>query len=249
MQSVNASEDVISLSNKNWQGGYISGSIGSSSNKSDIYTSHTQPYVGAPMAPGGYSPVTTQTNSNQSITPGFQIGHNWTHNNYLWGLEADYSPSKKTNTACNSTPDSPRVCNSSFYGWTNITTETKYFGALKARFGYTLNDYMFHVNAGYAYIENSNLISLNCPEGCGPWDANPEVRSVKVSRKQFVPIYGLGVEYLLNSNLRLGLDYQFFRSNQLSQNITHDSTYSDQSIYSRISNSMHIVQFKLVYGF
>jgi len=246
MQSANA--DVSGLSNKDWHGWYVSGSVGSLINKSDIYTNHTQPYV-AGMSPGGYSSVKNQANSDQSFAPGFQIGHNWTENNYLWGLEADYSPFKKSSTTCNSTPDSPNICNSSFYGWSNITSEIKNFGALKARFGYILNDFMFNVNAGYAYIQSSNLVSLNCPEACGPWDANPEVRNVKVSRKQFVPTYGLGVEYLLSSNFRLGMDYQFVRSNQLSQVITHDSTYLDQSIDSKISNSLHMLRLKVSYAF
>jgi opacity protein-like surface antigen len=248
MGSVNANDGVNILSNKSWQGTYVSGSIGSLINKSDIYTNHTQPYFPG-MTPGGYSSVTTQADSHETVTPGFQMGHNWIHNNYLLGLEADYSPSKKSNTACNATPDSPKVCNSSFYGWTNITSETKYFGTFKARLGYILNNFMFHLNAGYSYIENSNLISLNCPEGCGPWDVVPEVRGVKVSRKHFVPTYGFGGEYLLDSNLRIGLDYQFISSTQLSQNITHDPADLNQSIYSRISNDMQIVRFKIVYAF
>lgn len=225
---------------KEWAGPYVSFSYDNLNNQSEIYTNNFY---------NGYnSPYTNNTSSNKS-SAGIQAGYLWAFDSYILGVEADFNPATLKNSECRASmyPDPP--CRA-WEGYMNVFSETKYQGSIRLKFGYAFSDFMLYVTGGLAATKVSSTLDVQCPYGCGLSDDSAYSASRTLSQNKLSATYGVGGEYLFNMHWRLGADYLFFKSPNLSQSLIHsDASYGPQVITSSISNKYELLRLRLIYAF
>jgi len=224
-----------------WEGFYVAGSYGYSKDNGNLESSFS--YNG-----GGLQNINSPLHLTKFV-PGIQFGYNYQIDSYILGLEADISPSAISKANCARVSSSGPDCGDGYYGGLNLSEKAKYKGALKLRFGYQLTDIMLYASSGLAYANLSNTLNINCPSGCTPSDANPITSTTTISKNEVRFTYGLGAEYKLDGNWKMGADYFYFRLPDLSQSITHQATYGPQVITSTNSNSYSQLKFRIIYSF
>jgi len=242
-------EDENLILAKSIDGMYISGSLGLITDNQMSYSNHFQPFY-AGMTGDYNTPVTQQNNQTKGLL-GVQLGYNWLHNHFLYGAELDFSPSQKTDSYCRGTPDNGNInrCNENGYGWSKIAIKNDYIGSAKLRFGYLSSRFMPYMTAGVAVIKQTNNLSVNCPEGCGPWDSVAFESNTSISKTELRPTVGVGMEYLISPTWRVGVDYQYIKSEKLTQTVFHNSSYPTQAITSTSSGDIDLFKVKLIYAF
>ena len=223
-----------------WSGPYVSASYGVLNKQSEIYTNN--------LYNGYNSPYTNTLDSNQS-SAGIQLGYLWAFDSYILGVEADFNPATLKNSECRASmyPDPP--CKS-WEGYMNVSTETKYQGSVRLKFGYAFSDFMLYVTGGLAAAKISSTLDVQCPYGCGLSDDSAYIASRTTSQNKLSATYGVGGEYMFDKHWRLGADYLFFKSPSQSQSLIHsDASYGPQVITSRISNKYDLLRLRLIYAF
>ena len=224
-----------------WHGFYLAGSYGLAKDSSNLSSSFT--YNG-----GGLQTSNNPIDLTKS-TPGIQFGYNHQINSYIFGIEADVSPLTMGQAHCARVTSEGPDCGNSFLGGLNLESKTKYKGAAKLRLGYQLNNFMFYASGGVAFASTGNTLSINCPSGCTTSDAEELTSTTTASKNLLRFNYGLGGEYMLNGNWRLGLDYSYFTLPDLSQVITHQATYGPQVISSKSSDAFSQLKLRVIYSF
>lgn len=229
----------VSKSNQ-WEGFYLSGSIGSLKGTSEIYTNN--------LYNGYNSPYTNISDANKS-SAGLQLGYHWALNSYIFGIEADVNPSTLKSTECRASMYPDPAC-SFWHGYMNVASETKYKGSLRLKMGYAFSDLMVYVTGGLASVKTSNTLDIHCPDGCGLSDDIAYAGTQAISQNKLRATYGLGGEYAIDKHWRIGADYLFFKSPALTQSLTHSTaSYGPQVITSSISNKYELLRVRLIYGF
>ena len=223
-----------------WEGSYISGAYSLLRNELNSYSNNL--YNGADTS-------LLTSNKSSAGTASIQVGYNWQIDSYVVGVEADVGTNTLSNTSCRGGQYSNTPCGDTYYGTLNLTGETKYQGALLGKLGYDFNDFMLYTLAGAAFIKATNILNVDCPTGCGAFDAIAITNTTAISRNKVEFAYGFGGEYMLDANLRFGLDFLYFKSPDLTQSITHDATYGPQVITSANTSSNSLVRAKLIYAF
>ena len=229
-----------------WEGFYVAGSYGYSKDNSNLSSNYNYPA----LVSYGDSPFSSSNTANsKKYNPGIQFGYNWKIDSYILGLEADLSPSAIKQSGCSRVESAGGVCGDDWYGQLKLAAETNYKGAVKLRFGYQISDFMVYATGGVAYANISNTLNVNCPSGCSLYDGNAFTSTTTVSKNALRFAYGLGGEYRVYENWKLGMDYFYFTLPDLSQAVTHAASYGQQDITSTISNSYSQLKFRLIYSF
>lgn len=229
-----------STSEQRWHGFYMSAGSSAFQNKLTTYSNNSY---------NGDDTSQTVVDKNKKSFGALQIGYNWQIDSYIFGLESDVGSATLNKTSCRGSRDPATPCADYYYGTLNLTGETKYKGALLGKIGYEVSNFMFYVTGGVVALKVSNILNVDCPSGCGATDANAITSTTTVSRNKLVTAYGLGGEYFLDKNWRLGLDYLFFKTPDLSQSLTHTATYGPQVITSTNSTHNSLLRVKLIYSF
>lgn len=99
----------VSKSNQ-WEGFYLSGSVGSLKGTSEIYTNN--------LYNGFNSPYTNNINANKASV-GLQLGYHWALNSYILGIEADINPSTLKSNECRASMYPDPAC-STWHGYMNV---------------------------------------------------------------------------------------------------------------------------------
>jgi outer membrane immunogenic protein len=127
--------------------------------------------------------------SKTGFIGGGQIGYNWQHGNFVFGLEADISGlSSKTSAHLADT-------------YAALESKISWLSTVRSRFGLAVGDTMVYATAGVAFGSVKNSLTSN----------NPCCRSVTYSdsKTKVGWTVGGGVEHMLNRNWTIGLEGLF----------------------------------------
>jgi outer membrane immunogenic protein len=113
---------------------------------------------------------------------GGQIGYNWQHGNFVFGLEGDISGLSGKNSGQSN-------------GYT-FTSQIRWLSTVRSRFGLAVGDTMAYMTAGLAFGGVRNTF----------FDGNTSTSSTKTRTGWTV---GGGVEHMLNRNWTIGLEGLF----------------------------------------
>jgi outer membrane immunogenic protein len=160
------------------------------------------PYIGVNV---GYQfgSATHSSASPSGLMGGVQAGHNWQIGEFVFGAETDLQLSD---------------ANDMFAAW---KFSNPWFGTLRGRAGYAMNNVMLYATFGLAYgggsIETAGLKESNTHVGWAAgagmevgltpnWSAKAEYLFVDLSDQRYVLFANTGFE---SSILRLGVNYRF----------------------------------------
>jgi outer membrane immunogenic protein len=152
-------------------------------------------YVGGNVGYGwgdGSGTVTTATGTGpisgngDGIIGGGQIGYNWQNGSFVFGVEADFQGSGVSG-GFTGTPPATVITG---------TQRTPWFGTIRGRLGYAVNNWMFYVTGGGAYAKSE--VSGNST-ATGPFNASTTAWTYTVGAgiEAFVaPKWSVKAEYL-----------------------------------------------------
>lgn len=160
------------------------------------------PYIGVNL---GYqwSSARNSGASPSGITGGIQYGYNWQFGEYVLGVESDLQASNADDM---------------FAAW---KFSNPWFGTIRGRLGYTMNNVMLYATFGFAYgrgtIQTAGLSESNTHVGWAAgggmeigitpnWSAKAEYLFVDLSNQHYVLFGNTGFE---SNILRLGVNYRF----------------------------------------
>jgi outer membrane immunogenic protein len=156
-----------------WAGWYIGGNVGVAWQQATASTS----YQGFAQDPNTFS--------KSVFIGGGQIGYNWQHGNFVFGLEGDISGLSGKNTG--ERQDATGYQYSSRISW---------LSTVRGRFGLAVGDTMAYMTAGVAFGGVKNTVDV----GEGSF-SNTKTRTGWT--------VGGGVEHMLNRNWTIGLEALF----------------------------------------
>jgi outer membrane immunogenic protein len=125
--------------------------------------------------------------SKTGFIGGGQIGYNWQHGNFVFGLEGDISGLSGKNSGLAGVVDS----------YTSLQSQIRWLSTVRSRFGLAVGNTMAYVTAGLAVGGVKNTINLF---GDTPYSS---------SKTKVGWTVGGGVEHMLNRNWTIGLEALF----------------------------------------
>jgi outer membrane immunogenic protein len=182
-----------------WQGLYVGGSLGASwlnsvQDPAGISIGSAGPFAGIP----GFVTTTGSPSSTANAVGflgGFQVGHNWQHGNFVYGLEADFSWIGSNNaTSANSL--------SFRYGAASSgSSKVDGLATFRARFGLDFNGTLPYLTAGFALGHMNNIFSLTAYNGAAFLTNSTST----ITQTSWVPgvVLGGGLEHQLTRNWTL----------------------------------------------
>jgi len=195
----------------NWAGWYIGAHAGAAWQKSDV-NSNASFFDGK-----NEEPFSSASISKTGFIGGGQIGYNWQHGNFVFGLEADGSGLSGRASA---TVGSDAATYSSRIDW---------LSTVRARFGLAVGDTMAYMTAGVAFGGVKNSVTL-FPLG--------DSVSYSSSKTKTGWAVGGGVEHMLSRNWTIGLEGLFvdLGKSQFSNKLedTKTSKFQNQAIIGRV---------------
>jgi outer membrane immunogenic protein len=167
-----------------WAGWYIGAHAGAAWQKADVNSNAT--------IFDGYSflPILGASISKTGFIGGGQIGYNWQHGNFVFGIEADGSGLSGRASATVAVGQGYKATHASRIGW---------LSTVRGRFGLAVGDTLAYATAGVAFggVRNSARFDLI------------ESFSFSSSRTKTGWTVGGGVEHMLNRNWTIGLEGLF----------------------------------------
>jgi outer membrane immunogenic protein len=161
--------------------------------------------------------------NNTGFIGGGQIGYNWQHGNFVYGVEADISGLTGSGNASHGTTSIAK----------SITTRINWLSTFRGRFGLAVNDTMAYVTGGLAVggVKNE-LINFS----------GPTTKSESKTRVGWV--IGGGIEHMWTRNWTVGLEGLFV-------DLGHSTAVSsaDPLKTTKFSNQAIIGRFKVNYKF
>jgi outer membrane immunogenic protein len=155
--------------------------------------------------PPSIPPIGFGSTSNASWLAGAVAGYNWQRGAFVFGFEGDLLGTglKSETTGTYSDPFNPNFA----YPSADVVARVDWYGTARARVGWANGSFLFYGTGGLAYgnvslSDNYSLGAFGVASGIGP--QNSQISSVKVGW-----VAGLGVEYMINRNLSLNLEYQY----------------------------------------
>ncbi len=160
------------------------------------------PYIGVNLGYEWASANHSGANPN-GFAGGIQAGYNWQINQFVYGLEADLQASGADDT---------------FANW---KFENPWFGTVRGRLGYALNNILFYGTLGVAYgggklqgiFASDTNVHLGWTAGAGievgltpHWSAKAEYLYVDLADQNYLRFGNSGFEANV---LRFGLNYRF----------------------------------------
>lgn len=120
-----------------WTGYYVGGNLGGgwANSKSDFSVTG-----GAPFASANISPV--------GILGGVQIGANWQHGAWVYGVETDFQFSGLKGSI-DAPPCPAAICGVATSA--SYSQKLPWFGTVRGRAGYALDSWLIYLTGGYAY--------------------------------------------------------------------------------------------------
>lgn len=184
LTSTQINAGTMGESETGWDGLYLSGQLGGAwANQDWKYTNPNYfNTVGARLLGTDFS------FQNSNIAGGGNLGFNYLMDNWLLGIEGAL-------TATNLKP----VINSPFFPTDKYKSEVKALGTLKGRLGYAMDDWLFNINGGGAWVDTS--LTLLDPQAGIKASSSNQWKSGWVA--------GLGVDKKIISNLSVGLGYDY----------------------------------------
>ncbi len=190
----------------NWTGWYIGAHAGANWQRADSNTT---------INSYGIGPFST---TGTGFIGGGQIGYNWQHGNFVFGLEGDGSWLSGKGTASTGTGSPP---------YSAVSNKISWLSTIRARFGLAVGDTMAYATAGFAFggVKNSLVVG-----GSTPFYSESKTRTGWV--------VGGGVEHMLNRHWTIGLEGLFVdlgRSTAVYPNDTSKTTkFSNQAVIGRV---------------
>jgi outer membrane immunogenic protein len=161
-------------------------------------------------------PFNGNTFSKTGFIGGGQIGYNWQHGNFVFGLEGDISGLSGKNSLF-----SPSSSPTSAYGF---SSQIRWLSTVRSRFGLAVGDTMVYATAGVAFGGVRNSFSEN-------HDAKSQ------SKTKVGWTVGGGVEHMLNRNWTIGLEGLFVdlgRSSITCSECDKTTRFSNQAVIGRV---------------
>jgi outer membrane immunogenic protein len=166
------------------------------------------------------------TFSSTGFIGGGQIGYNWQHGNFVFGLEGDISGlSGKASNFSNTDPGSE-------YGW---SSQIRWLSTVRTRFGLAVGDTMVYATGGVAFGGVKNSWSVP--------GSNYSQSKTKVGWT-----IGGGVEHMLNRNWTIGLEALFVDLGRTNSTGTEEGCSSCTKT-TRFNNQAVVGRVKLNYKF
>jgi outer membrane immunogenic protein len=125
------------------------------------------------------------TFSKTGFIGGGQLGYNWQHGNFVFGLEGDISGFSGKNTGQ--------------AGCTTYTGQVRWLSTMRGRFGLAVGHTMAYMTAGVAFGGVKNSFNIRSEEGS----------SYSSSKTRVGWTVGGGVEHMLSRNWTIGLEGLF----------------------------------------
>jgi outer membrane immunogenic protein len=216
--------------------GYNGQVFGSRHGLSDAAVSNIQPTVYGTL---GQAHVLSLPQSTSTGRMGFGVfaGHNWSFDDYIVGLEADYVRAKlRNNTSASRSGEfedslgGPGPGQSYQYAYTtrvNSKTEVTDYGTIRARFGMPMGQVMPFATAGLAWARTSHSIegtldgrrrtipTGNPPAGNAGYAADPAAPASVYAGTGMKMIYGYalgaGIDWAVSSNIMLRAELMTMR--------------------------------------
>jgi len=184
-----------------WAGWYIGAHAGGIWQNTQI--EHVEPY--------GF----TDSFSKSGFIGGGQLGYNWQHGNFVFGLEGDISGvSNKASFGNDSTPYAGK-----------FSSSIRWLSTVRARFGLAVGDTMAYTTAGVAFGGVKNTASFG--SFSGPYSGSSDKTKVGWT-------VGGGVEHMLNRNWTIGLEGLFVDLGKSTVNTFGKTTrFSNQAVIGR----------------
>jgi outer membrane immunogenic protein len=161
------------------------------------------------VTPVGFAPA-----SNSSWLAGAVAGYNWQRGAFVFGFEGDISGiGLKSETTGSFTTT---FNNANFtYPSADAFAKVDWYGTVRARVGWAAGSFLLYGTGGLAYgnvslTNNYNLGSQG--QNLGITSLNAQTSSLRAGW-----VAGAGVEYLINTNLSLNLEYQYVDLGIISQ--------------------------------
>jgi outer membrane immunogenic protein len=200
-----------------WAGWYIGAHAGAAWQKTDV----TPKNAGVFDNDGYFIPDPSASFSKTGFIGGGQIGYNWQHGNFVFGLEGDISGLSGRASA--------DVTDGNGYGIT-YSSKIRWLSTVRGRFGLAVGDTMAYMTAGVAFGGVRNSVAFE--------DGDTFSRS-KTKTGWTV---GGGVEHMISRNWTVGLEGLFVDLGNSSVDVGDDARY-------RFSNQAIIGRLKLNYKF
>jgi outer membrane immunogenic protein len=195
----------------NWTGWYIGAHAGAAWQKTDVTTNS-----GGTEYINGYDifiPNPNASFSKSGFIGGGQIGYNWQHGNFVFGLEGDISGLSGRASV-------------DVVGYDALTYSSKirWLSTVRGRFGLAVGDTMAYMTAGVAFGGVKNSVSFT--DCC---------ISYSNSKTKTGWTVGGGVEHMLSRNWTIGLEGLFVDLGKSTVDVDGDSfQFSNQAVIGRV---------------
>jgi outer membrane immunogenic protein len=196
-------------------------------------------YIGAHAGANWQHADSTNSSNEYGIGPfsttatgfigGGQLGYNWQHGNFVFGIEGDGSALSGTGTARTGTGTTP---------YSSVSNSIRWLSTVRARFGLAVGDTMAYTTAGVAFggVKNTLIGSNGSP-------------TYSESKTRTGWVVGGGVEHMLNRNWTIGLEGLFVDLGRSSANAVRANGTVNTSKITKFSNQAVIGRLKLNYKF
>jgi outer membrane immunogenic protein len=191
----------------NWTGWYIGAHAGAAWQKTDVTTD-----AGTFLDNYSFIPDPNASFSKTGFIGGGQIGYNWQHGNFVFGLEGDISGLTSRASA-----------NVTGYDPLTYSSKIRWLSTVRGRFGLAVGDTMAYMTAGVAFGGVKNSVNI--------FDTN-----YSTSKTRTGWTVGGGVEHMLSRNWTIGLEGLFVDLGRSTVEIDDGSQYrfSNQAVIGRV---------------
>lgn len=157
----------------NWTGWYVGANAGygwsSSTNPSFNLSDTTALGYATYVANGGFP---TLSLNPKGVLGGLQIGYNFQQANWVWGAEADLQAAGlKDSSTITVTPPA------SVTGTSTVEHGLRWFGTLRGRAGYAMNNWLFYGTGGLIYGGVHSSLTQNSTNGYFATDSHTATRA------------------------------------------------------------------------
>jgi outer membrane immunogenic protein len=191
----------------NWSGWYIGAHAGAAWQKTDV-TTNSSVYDGY-----SYIPNPNASFSKSGFIGGGQIGYNWQHGNFVFGLEGDISGLSGRASA-----------DVTGYDALTYSSKIRWLSTVRGRFGLAVGDTMAYMTAGVAFGGVKNSVSFT--DCCASYSNSKTKTGWTV---------GGGVEHMLSRNWTVGLEGLFVDLGRSTVDVDGDSfQFANQAIIGRL---------------
>ena len=191
----------------NWTGWYIGAHAGAAWQKSDV-TNNFGFFDGKSFIPNPNASL-----SKTGFIGGGQIGYNWQHGNFVFGLEGDISGLTGKASA-----------DAVGYFDTAYSSQIRWLSTVRGRFGLAVGDTMAYMTAGVAFGGVKSSVNF------------VDFATYSSSKTKTGWTIGGGVEHMLNRNWTIGLEGLFVDLGKSSVDLGGGKTtrFSNQAIIGRV---------------